>query len=313
MTIVYDVQQLCKKYDSKSPYANENISLQIKLGEVYGLLGPNGAGKSTFIRQLAGLSRPTSGRITLFNHDLIAFPEIAANMIAVQPQGSSLPVQSKPAEVIEITGKLRGLSNAAAREATDELLERFGLTKHANKRIVQLSGGLRRLVNIAATLIAKRPVLILDEPTNDLDPEIRREIWTCIRDTAQEGSTIILVTHNVVEAEQALDRVAIIKNGKILAEGTPSALKGKVENKVRLELTLHEKAVQQFYFSEEAEFIKLGRNRYVLIVDREYAEEQISGVMKQFNAIEDFRILTPTLEDVYLQISGGEQLVGSVN
>ncbi|GMK39945.1 ABC transporter ATP-binding protein [Paenibacillus sp. CCS19] len=312
MTTVYDVQQLYKRYDAKSPYANEDITLQIMQGEVYGLLGPNGAGKSTFIRQLAGLSRPTSGVITLFNQDLVAHPEVAANLIAVQPQGSSLPVQSNPAEVIEITGRLRGLSHDAARAAMKELLERFGLTKHANKRIVQLSGGLRRLVNIAATLIAERPVLILDEPTNDLDPEIRRTIWQCIRDTARNGSTILLVTHNVVEAEQALDRVAIIKNGRILAEGTPSALKGKVENKVRMELTLREGAAA-FAFPQGVEMTDVGKNRHVLIVEREDAEKQIAYVMNQFHVIEDFRILTPTLEDVYIQISGGERLVGSAN
>jgi ABC-type multidrug transport system ATPase subunit len=281
--------------------------LDINAGQVYGLLGPNGAGKTTLIRQMAGLSLPTSGDLSLFGHSLIHEPKIAGQIVAVQPQGSALPVQSRPREVIEITGQIRGLSAGEAKKDTDDLLERFGLIPHANKRIVELSGGLRRLVNIASTLIGSRPVLILDEPTNDLDPVIRRVVWDGIKDISKSGTTIILVTHNVVEAEQALDRVAIMKEGRILSEGTPGELKAQINDKVRIEVSVKQDIKRLDVMNQIPEFYSIGDNRYALMVEREMLETKISNMLQNFNCFEDFKIVTPSLEDVYLKLSGGKE------
>lgn len=185
---------------------------------------------------MSGLSRPSGGTLRLFGHDLVRQPQAAGRYIALQPQATGLPSDATARELLELTGRLRGQSTTAARQQTEALLEGFGLLPHAGKLVRELSGGLKRLVYIAVTLAADRPVLIFDEPTNDLDPEIRRTVWQRIRQAALNGSTVILVTHNVAEAEQAPDRVAIIRCGRILALGTPGELKSQVSSHVRLEL-----------------------------------------------------------------------------
>lgn len=255
--IAYEVTALTKRYRPEQPAANDQISLTVYKGEVLGLLGPNGAGKTTLVRQLAALTRPTSGQIRLFGRDLIAEPELAGQWIALQPQGMALPTTERPQVLLEVTGQLRGLPPDAARREAIALIDEFGLGPHLSKPFYKLSGGLRRLVAITTALIGQRPVLIFDEPTNDLDPEIRRTVWRRIREAAQGGAAVLLVTHNVVEAEQVLDRVGILSGGKMLALGTPGELKRGFPTRIAPSVEL-----------------------------------------------------PPTLEDVYLALSGGEQLAG---
>ncbi|WP_270166369.1 ABC transporter ATP-binding protein [Paenibacillus sp. SYP-B4298] len=306
--VAYEITNIVKTYQSGKLIANDDITFRIERGEVFGLLGPNGAGKSTLVRQLAGLSKPTSGSIKLFGHDLVASPKIAGHLLAVQPQSLSLPLQSRAAEIIKITGRIRGLSAQQAAEETQYLLSQFGLEKHANKRLIELSGGLRRLVSIATTLICKRPVLILDEPTNDLDPEVRRVVWKVIRETANSGSTIILVTHNVIEAEQALDRVAIIKNGKVLAIGSPGELKGRVTEHIRIELVFRSHYDYQFIIHRFPQATQIGLHRYNLMVSRSESNDIIQELLPQLQYLDDFRIVTPNLEDIYIELTGGETI-----
>lgn len=308
--LAYEIKNLVKRYSPDAPPANDGITLNIKRGEVFGLLGPNGAGKSTLVRQLAGLSKPTSGTIRLFGMDLTNDPDLANEWVAMQPQNVWLPAQTKPQEVLETTGRLRGLSPLAAKKEAEQLLEEFKLTKHLHKKMQILSGGLRRLVSIAVTLIANRPIIILDEPTNDLDPEIRRAVWNKIRETASSGSTIILVTHNVVEAEQTLDRVGIIRNGRILAEGTVAELKASVARQVRLELALRSDADHTLIHSLEPKPLvhQLSQLNYSLILDQREVENTISQILPHLHQLEDFRIVTSNLEDIYFQLSGGDRI-----
>jgi len=182
--------------------------------ESVGLLGPNGAGKTTLVRQLTGLSRPTSGTIHLFGHDVVADPSLIHHWVALQPQGLALPSQELPRELLVVTGQLRGMTLAAAREQADEPIKAFNLGGKLKVPFHQLSGGQRRLVSIALALMGDRPVLVFDEPTNDLDPEVRRVVWQRIREGTRGGRTVILVTHNVVDSEAVLDRVAIVRRGQ---------------------------------------------------------------------------------------------------
>jgi ABC-2 type transport system ATP-binding protein len=306
----YEVTDLVKRYGKDAKLANDGLSLTVNQGEVFGLLGPNGAGKTTLVRQMAGLSRPTSGSIRLFGHDLVQRPEVAADLVAIQPQGFGLPRAETARGLIEMTGQLRGLSGAAARRETGALLEEFNLVANQHKRFYDLSGGQRRLVSIATALIGHRPVLIFDEPTNDLDPEIRRVVWSRIRQATQHGTTVVLVTHNVVEAEQALDRVAIIRNGRILAMGTPGDLKGRVAQQVRLELLFRPETEARAadLLAGWSRVIAMGARRYGVVVPREDAETAIARLLPHLEAMDDFRIVTPNLEDVYIQLSGGESL-----
>lgn len=306
--VTYEVIDLVKRYRSDGPAANDGISLTINQGEVFGLLGPNGAGKSTLVRQMAALSRPTSGQVILNGYDLVREPHRAGQVLAVQPQGMALPVQARPLEVLEVTGRLRGLSRAEALHETEALLEQFHIAKHRNKRLVELSGGLRRLVAIASTLIGHRSVLIFDEPTNDLDPEVRRVVWDRIRQVARQGATVVLVTHNVVEAEQALDRLAIIRNGRILALGSPAELKAQVSRQVRLELFFRPGVDAAAALADFPDAQPTGPRRFRVTIDQEEAEATIARLLPHLSAMDDFRIVTPNLEDVYLTLSGGERL-----
>jgi ABC-2 type transport system ATP-binding protein len=310
--IAYEVRDLVKCFGKEQFRANDGLTLDVYQGEVFGLLGPNGAGKTTLVRQMAGLSRPTSGSVRLFSHDLVKAPERAANFVAVQPQGFGLPRAEQSRRIIEVTGELRGLSAAEARRETASLLEELNIGSVASKRYYDLSGGQRRLVGIAAALIGRRPVLIFDEPTNDLDPEVRRTVWSRIRRTAQEGATVVLVTHNVMEAEQAMDRVAIVRAGRILAMGTPGDLKSRVAQRVRLELLFRPETAGRApdLLAGWPEVHSLGARRYALVVDRAEAERAIAGLLPHLDALDDFRIVTPNLEDVYIALSGGENLAG---
>lgn len=310
MLPAYILQDVTKVHGSWLPPANDGISLTIYEQEVFGLLGPNGAGKSTLVRQLCGLTRPTKGRLELFGHDLTLDPHQASRWVALQPQNLALPLQARVAELLQLTGRLRGLDAQAARQETEALLAEFELEAHAHKTLYVLSGGMRRLVAIAATLIGERPVLIFDEPTNELDPQMRRKVWRRIRQAARSGATVVLVTHNVVEAEEALDRVAILSGGRILALGTPGEIKERVSRQVRLDLVFRtgcEETAEELLAGWPGVHPS-GARRYTVAVEQDEAEARLRGILPNLKALDDFRIITPTLEDVYLELSGGEQL-----
>lgn len=310
MSVAYEIVNVTKRYKPDQPPANDNISLTIHQGEVFGLLGPNGAGKTTLVRQLAGLSRPTSGSLRLFGHDLVRHPEIASLFIALQPQGFALPLHERPRALLEATAMLRGSSPADARRQASELLTLFGLDRYEKRSFYTLSGGLRRLLAIACALVGDRPILIFDEPTNDLDPEIRRTVWNRLREASAAGRTVVLVTHNVTEAEGVLDRVAIVHSGRILALGTPGQLKERVAQQLRLELLFREShaAMAPQVLSGWDHVLQLGARRHAIIVPREDAEQSLVKLAPSLDALEDFRIVTPSLEDVYIELTGGEKL-----
>ncbi|MBM7839127.1 ABC-2 type transport system ATP-binding protein [Alkalihalobacillus xiaoxiensis] len=306
------IDNISKKYKNSSTYANENISLSIKPGEVFGLLGANGAGKSTLVRQIAGFVQPTKGNIKLYNFDLTKEPHLANQFVALQPQNIWLPAQTKPKELLELTGRLRGLSIIRAKEEAENFIEEFKLTEHIEKKLQELSGGLKRLVAIAVTLIGDRPIVVLDEPTNDLDPSIRRVVWKRIKTTAQSGRTVILVTHNVIEAEHTLDRVSIINKGRVLATGTPMELKEKFEQLLRLEITARPNTENDLakILARWNTTVKIGESSFFLTVPKNEIEKTFSYLLPYMEQFQDFRIITTNLEDIYFELSGGERIEG---
>jgi ABC-2 type transport system ATP-binding protein len=312
MSTVYAVNELTKHYPGAAAPANDRLTFQIQAGEVFGLLGPNGAGKSTLVSQLAGLVRPTSGSIHLYGIDLIRHPSLAAEYIALQPQHSLALWDLTPREAIYQTGRFRGLSAAAARTQTDELIEELRLTHVANRPVRRLSGGQRKLVLLAVAFVGDRPVQIFDEPTNELDPEARRLVWNRLTQLSRKGTTIILVTHNVLEAEQVIGRVGIVNRGRLLALGTPGELKERIDQRVRLDLQFKGEP-DRFLpaLAEIGELIPRPGGHWALYCDRDQTKEAINDLLTVvgLDNLDDFRILTPSLEDVYLQLSGGAQLV----
>ncbi|AEW93550.1 MULTISPECIES: ABC transporter ATP-binding protein [Streptomycetaceae] len=291
--------------------ANDGIDLDIRRGEIFGLLGPNGAGKSTLVRQLTGLLRPDHGTIRLLGHDLVAHPERAARLIGYLGQESTALDELTVALAAETTGRLRGLDVRAARAQRDAVLDELGLAPLADRPLARLSGGQRRLACFAAALVGDRPMLVLDEPTTGMDPVARRAVWAAVdRRRAEAGVTVLLVTHNVIEAETVLDRVAVLDRGRVIACDTPAGLKATVAGDVRLDLVWRDEAPlglpEIAALRERAE--TAGR-RWTLRMPQERARAVVASVTAgpAFAALDDFTLATPSLEDVYLALGGSEK------
>ncbi|MGI8407645.1 MAG: ABC transporter ATP-binding protein, partial [Actinomycetota bacterium] len=239
----YEVRGLVKRYSSPSVLANDGISFQAVAGEAFGLLGPNGAGKSTLGKQLVGLLTPTSGEVRLFGETVrphVGGDRRIGRTVAYLPQGTLSLGELKVHEAIRWTGMLRGLGKAQAANEADELLEILSIGELHDRQTRKLSGGQRRLVHLAMTFIARLPVLILDEPTADIDIAHRQTVWDLISERCSAGATVILVTHDVAEAERALQRVAIVDQGKVVVGGTPAELKARLAHRTRLDIVVAE-------------------------------------------------------------------------
>ncbi|MGW4997494.1 ABC transporter ATP-binding protein [Streptomyces hydrogenans] len=288
--------------------ATDGISLDVRGGEVFGLLGPNGAGKSTLVRQLTGLMRPDSGTVELLGHDLVRHPERAARLLAYLGQESTALDELTVALAAETTGRLRGLTAADARAERDAVLDELGLAELAGRPLKKLSGGQRRLACFATALVGHRPVLVLDEPTTGMDPVARRAVWAAVdRRRAEHGTTVLLVTHNVIEAETVLDRVAVLDRGRVIACDTPAGLKERVADEVRVELLWRESA--PLGLPEIAALRELAQEsgrRWVLRLAPDAARAAVATVTggAAFAALDDFTLATPSLEDVYLALGG---------
>ncbi|GAA1364920.1 ABC transporter ATP-binding protein [Streptomyces beijiangensis] len=288
--------------------ATDGISLDVRRGEIFGLLGPNGAGKSTLVRQLTGLMRPDSGSVDVLGHDLVRHPERASRLLAYLGQESTALDELTVALAAETTGRLRGLTLNDARAARDTVIEELGLGEIAGRPLKKLSGGQRRLACLAAALVGERPILVLDEPTTGMDPVARRAVWAAVdRRRAEHGATVLLVTHNVIEAETVLDRVAVMERGRVIACDTPAGLKAQVADEVRVDLVWRDRAPIEVpevaalrHFADES-----GR-RWVLRLAPDEARAAVAAVTggAAFAALDDFTLSTPSLEDVYLALGG---------
>ncbi|MER7833171.1 ABC transporter ATP-binding protein [Streptomyces sp. NPDC095602] len=288
--------------------ATDGVSLEVRGGEIFGLLGPNGAGKSTLVRQLTGLMRPDSGTVEVLGHDLVRHPDRAARLIGYLGQESTALDELTVALAAETTGRLRGLTARDARAARDAVLDELGIGELAARPLKKLSGGQRRLACFAAALVGERPLLVLDEPTTGMDPMARRAVWAAVdRRRAEHGATVLLVTHNVIEAETVLDRVAVLERGRVIACDTPAGLKERVAGEVRVDLVWRERAPLDV--PEVAALRALAREsgrRWVLRLAPDEARAAVAAVTggEAFAALDDFTLATPSLEDVYLALGG---------
>lgn len=208
--------------------AVDGVDLRVRTGTVYGVLGPNGAGKTTTINMLATLMRPDGGSGRIFGHDVVREPQVVRQLIGVTGQFASVDETLSATENLMIFARLLGLSRADAKRKSEELLERFALTDAARRPLKKFSGGMRRRLDLAASLIAQPPLIFLDEPTTGLDPRTRGQMWDTIRDLVASGSTVLLTTQYLDEADQLADRIAVIDRGRVVAEGTSDDLKASV-------------------------------------------------------------------------------------
>ncbi len=204
------------------------IDLVVPAGSVYGLLGPNGAGKTTAVRVFATLLRPDGGRAQVLGHDVVTQAAAVRRGIGLTGQYAALDEYLTGRANLVMIGQLSRLTASAARRRADELLDRFGLTEAAVRAVKTYSGGMRRRLDLAASLIGRPAVLFLDEPTSGLDPNARAMMWEIVRGLAADGTTLLLTTQYLEEADQLAGRVAVIDHGKVIAEGTPRELKSSV-------------------------------------------------------------------------------------
>ncbi|GAA2833027.1 ABC transporter ATP-binding protein [Leucobacter komagatae] len=225
-----------KRYRGKSVAANDDISLTAHAGRVLGVLGHNGAGKTTMVNQIVGLLKPTSGSITVGGVDAIAHPARAREIVAVQAQANVPITGLTPRKAVELVGRIRGGEPGAVRRRTDELLEALDLGPWADTPAEKISGGVARLTAFCMTVVQPAALVILDEPTNDVDPARRRLLWDAIRDTASGGAAVLLVTHNVREAERTVDDLVVLDSGRVLAAGSPAQLTAHLRGELFLEL-----------------------------------------------------------------------------
>lgn len=303
--ILYEAERVSMVYKKGKYKANKEISLQIRRGEIVGVLGPNGAGKSTLIKQLVGHLKPTEGRVLYKGIDVYKQTRTVAGQVAYFAQEPHVLNALTAREALVFTGQLRGMPKSQAMREADELLERFEIPEARDKQLKRLSGGQKRMIGIGTALIGHSPVLILDEPTNELDPVKRRLVWELISEYNLEGATVILVTHNVLEAEQVVDRVAVINHGRLLALDSVTKLKQRVDQRLKFE-------IQTAYgASDDVEEVlkgwgiiqRHGANRMNLLVNKEEAGDVLSMIVSSEELpIDEFSVLPPSLEDVYFHI-----------
>ncbi|AQT74801.1 ABC transporter ATP-binding protein [Streptomyces sp. fd1-xmd] len=295
----YEVEGLYKHYADTPEPANADISFRIRQGEFFGLLGSNGAGKTSLVKQMIGLVRPDGGTVRLLGRDVFTHPRFTTVNVGYMPQTAFALNSLTVREAVYFSAHLRGMaSRATAKRERDAVLELLGLGHLAGKVARQLSGGERRLLQIAVTLTASPPVLILDEPTNELDPSRRRQVWQLLRDLNQrDGRTIILITHNAIEAEQVIERVGILKAGRLVALGAPAELKASLRSQVHLSITLDDTqplGLLPDYVHVQSQH----RGRVVALVDA----ADLPHLTKDVNLAQfpEFTMHTATLEDVYV-------------
>jgi ABC-2 type transport system ATP-binding protein len=305
MTMLLEIENLTKVYRG-GVRANDGIDLAIDSGEVFGLLGHNGAGKTTLVNQVVGLLKPTAGSIKLDGSDMIANPGLARRLCSFQAQ-AQVPIDGlSPRQAIDLLGRLRGGSGAQVAARLERLVDALELGEWLDVDAARLSGGVKRLVAFAMAAVTPGRLVMLDEPTNDVDPVRRRLLWQQVRALADEGSAVLLVTHNVIEAERSVDRLAILDEGRVIASGTPASLKAGIGAELRLELVLDPRAVSLPASPFGRPTVPIG-NRLLVGVPTDAAGQAVAWAeqLERAGTIEEYTLGPATMEDVYVALVGG--------
>jgi ABC transporter DrrB family efflux protein len=304
------VERVVKRFGSTTALAG--VDLKVPEGMVFGLLGPNGAGKTTLVRILATLLRPDAGQAALLGLDVVGDPSKVREQLALTGQFAAVDELLTGRENLEMFGRLFRLSRAEARRRASELLEHFELMDAADRTAKTYSGGMRRRLDLASSMLTQPRVLFLDEPTTGLDPRSRNEIWDIVRDLRREGTTILLTTQYLEEADQLADEVAVIDHGRVIAKGTGNELKDRVGGHI-LEVELTD--VQQ-RDEARAALLRIGcgqpeqdgrPDRLTLPAPREslvLVEEAAAELRRAGIGVSEMGLRGPTLDDVFLQLTG---------
>lgn len=290
--------------------AVDGVHLKVKTGSVYGVLGPNGAGKTTTISMLATLLRPDAGSARIFGHDVVKEAQIVRQLIGVTGQYASVDEALSATENLIIFSRLLGLGRAEAKRKAEELLEEFGLTEAARRPLKNFSGGMRRRLDLAASLIAQPPLIFLDEPTTGLDPRTRAQMWETIRRLVKTGSTVLLTTQYLDEADQLADRIAVIDRGRVVAEGTADELKASVGTsslQLRVQnqqdLTVARRIIEQVLRVPANVSSEAGRITAPM-AEADLVTDLLVALRAEGIHLAEMSVQKPTLDEVFLTITG---------
>ena len=289
--------------------AVDGVDLAVRSGTVYGVLGPNGAGKTTTIRMLATLLHPDGGTARVLGHDVVREADAVRGAVTLTGQLASVDEDLTGRENLILIGRLLGLGRAAAKARAAELLEAFGLAEAATRLVKHYSGGMRRRLDIAASIVVTPQLMFLDEPTTGLDPRSRNQVWDIIRALVAGGTTILLCTQYLEEADQLADGIAVIDRGKVIAEGTPSQLKASVGTgalRVRL-LDPAQRPQAEELLSRSVGAVHREPDPTVLSVqcaDPGRAGEGVAELARHGVGLGDFSLGQPSLDEVFLALTG---------
>src|SRR5215218_5481541 len=286
------------------------VDLEISPGEIYGVLGPNGAGKTTTIRMLATLLRPDSGTARVFGHDVVRESDAVRGRVSLTGQFASVDEDLTGKENLILIARLLGYSRKEARVRAGELLDAFGLTGAADRQVKNYSGGMRRRLDIAASIVVTPDLIFLDEPTTGLDPRSRNQVWDIVRTLAASGTTVLLTTQYLDEADQLADRIAVIDNGRVIAEGTPGELKASVGSgalHVRLRDPEQRSETEQILSRTLGVPAESGSDPAALsarVSDPERVAKALSELSRSGIAVTNFALGQPSLDEVFLALTG---------
>jgi ABC-2 type transport system ATP-binding protein len=309
---VIRIKQLTKEYRNKgkSVLANDDINMHVFRGEVAAILGPNGAGKSTLVKQIIGYLSPTAGEIELFGDKIGKDNREQLGRIGYMMQSryehwDHLTVR----KALIYSGRLKKLSRKTILEQSDYLIKRLELLNEADKAMRTLSGGKKQAAALACTVIGFPELIILDEPTNGLDPEKRSIFWSFLKELSRDRhTTILIITHNVNEIEELADRVIIIANNKVIIDGSPKELKSSLSNQIRIELKLANHVDVEAMLGSRYSCIRAEDKKTVYLylneTDLISCISQLFGNQSISKEIEDMKILRSTLEDIYIKLMG---------
>jgi len=289
--------------------AVDGVDLAVRSGSVYGVLGPNGAGKTTTIRMLATLLRPDAGSARVLGHDIVSEAEAVRGLVSLTGQLASVDEDLTGWENLVLLGRLLGLKRPAAKARATELLDAFGIAEAAGRLVKNYSGGMRRRLDVAASIVVTPQLMFLDEPTTGLDPRSRNQVWDIIRALVAEGTTILLCTQYLDEADQLADRIAVIDRGTVIAEGTAGQLKASVGSgalHVRL-LDPDQRPEAERVLGRELDGVHLESDPAALsapCADADRAAEAIAELSRAGVSIANFSLGQPSLDEVFLALTG---------
>ncbi|HXA43350.1 MAG TPA: ATP-binding cassette domain-containing protein [Candidatus Solibacter sp.] len=306
---VIEVSNLTKSYGKNEVL--KGIDLKVERGTMLALLGPNGAGKTTTVRILSTLLKFDGGTVLVEGHDVTAEADEVRRVIGLTGQSAAVDELLTGRENLVMVGQLYRLTKLSARARASELLEQFDLVGAADRPAKGYSGGMRRRLDLAVSLIATPPVIFLDEPTTGLDPRSRLVMWDIIKKLLADGATILLTTQYLDEADQLADRIVVIDGGKVIAEGTPNGLKQKVGND-RLELSFHDdKALGEALSALDGNVIDSNPREFTATVAVQETNADVRNALDQLAAagiaVQSMTLHKPTLDDVFLSLTGARR------